>query len=103
MPSGPPLGFAAPMHRSRNGMATVRYRQRPPATSHCAQRAIRNASSEGKRGNPVLQFAYRPFAVTLVVALSMVVSAGPAHAAPGSQDPRLIVLAPVATGVGPSI
>jgi len=51
----------------------------------------------------VLQLAYRPFAVTLVVALSMVVSAGPAHAAPGSQDPRLIVLEPVATGVGPSI
>lgn len=45
----------------------------------------------------------RPFAIAAVAALSMVLSAGPAHAAPGAQDSRLVVLTPVGYGVGPSI
>jgi len=45
----------------------------------------------------------RPLAVTLVAVLSIVLSAGGAQAAPRPEEPTLMVLTPVATGVGPSI
>ena len=45
----------------------------------------------------------RPFAIALVVAFSMVVSAPVASAAPPQQDSGAVVLVPVAEGVGPSI
>jgi hypothetical protein len=51
----------------------------------------------------MLRLARRPLAVALVAVLSTIASAGAAQAAPRPEDPTLIVLTPVATGVGPSI
>jgi len=51
----------------------------------------------------VIHVRVRPFAIALVVAFSMVVSAPVASAAPPQQDSGAVVLVPVAEGVGPSI
>src|SRR5437868_9359811 len=101
MPSGPPLGLRPEFVVRRPNDS------RPLSTSPEPRRRLREGPSPRGRTKGkelVLHLAARPLAIALAVILSMVVSAGGTQAAtPRSADPSLMVLTPVAMGVGPSI